>query len=130
MIEVPSQEELAAHPPSSQYTMQTETGNRGERPQEDGRVSKRFYLKVGNRNRNFNDTCKFTDTISDHHKRRIAILQSRPIRPRAHLRRHALRAVLMAGAMLAAVSMACDQAADPQQLTPRPTPMWGAEPTQ
>ena len=68
LIEVPSQEELAGLPPFSQHTMQTGTTNQGERPKEDGRVSKRLYFKVGSRNRKFSDTRKFTDTISDDHK--------------------------------------------------------------
>ena len=39
--------------------------------------------------------------------------------PLVHPRHHALKALLLAGALLAVVSIACDRAAGPQELTPR-----------
>lgn len=49
--------------------------------------------------------------------------------PLVHPRHHALKALLLAGALLAVVSIACDRAAGPQELTPGPTPTREAEPT-
>ena len=60
----------------------------------------------------------------------ITVLQRRHGQPPINPRHHALRVLLIAGAMLAAVFIACNQATEPEGLLPWPTPTPEAEPTQ
>ena len=60
----------------------------------------------------------------------ITVLQRRHGHPPINPPHHALRVLLIAGAMLAAVVIACNQATEPEGLLPWPTPTPEAEPTQ